>query len=273
MCDKNQINGGLSEIDPSETAQQLQGCRQSFQGVTTMELYMATYSFDTDDAIEHGIDGAIVLYNLCFWIRKNQANKRNFFDGHWWTYNSTKAFTELFPFWNTQKIGRIIRRLEASGAIKSGNYNKSGYDKTKWYTVLKSHCLNMNNGTINNEQPIPDVNTDEKTQIEADASPSLEKPSNQKQNTPEQEKEIPAPHWSERKRKALDLWLQFKKEKRQGYKPTGIATFIKTHDDWDDLRFEKAVEYSISNNWQGLFEDDKKPKPGNSSGPNYGLIM
>ena len=124
----------------------------SSNGVTTMELAMAVYHFDTGDAEEFGIDGAIVLYNMCFWIAKNSANRTNFHDGRYWTYNSAKAFVELFPFWNGQKIGRILRKLEADGAIVSGNYNKVGYDKTKWYSVLKSRCLKMNNGSFSSEE-------------------------------------------------------------------------------------------------------------------------
>jgi hypothetical protein len=126
---------------------------------------MAVYHFDTGDAEEFGIDGAIILYNMSFWIAKNKANRRNFHDGRYWTYNSARAFVELFPFWNSQKIGRVLRKLEADGAIISGNYNKVGYDKTKWYSVLKSRCLNLNNGAFNSEQPIPDSNPDSKQQI------------------------------------------------------------------------------------------------------------
>jgi hypothetical protein len=145
-----------------------------FNGSSTWELAMAVYHFDTGDAEEFGIDGAIILYNMSFWIAKNKANKMNFHDGRYWTYNSARAFVELFPFWNSQKIGRVLRKLEVDGAIISGNYNKVGYDKTKWYSVLKSRCLNINNGAFNSEQPIPDSNPDSKQHISTEDKPPVE---------------------------------------------------------------------------------------------------
>lgn len=167
---------------------------------------MATYHFDTQDARDYGVDGAIILYNLSWWIAKNAANKRNFFDGRYWTHNSTKAFVELFPFWNQQKIGRILRKLEADGAIISGNYNKAGYDKTKWYSVIKSACLNLNNGTLKSEQPIPDSKPDSKQHISSDAvasggesaDPAQDK-SNQKPNAdaPSRSKSVEPPELAE----------------------------------------------------------------------------
>lgn len=133
------------------------------QEVANNEVSMATYHFDTEDAVNYGVDGAIILYNLCFWIAKNKANKNNLHEGRYWTYNSAQAFTELFPFWNRQKIARILRKLEEKGAIRSSNFNDAGYDKTKWYTVLNSACLKSNIGAFKsgqalskNEQPIPD---------------------------------------------------------------------------------------------------------------------
>ena len=122
------------------------------------------HSFDVDDAIKHGIEKAVILKNLRFWIAKNIANKKHFYDGFTWTYNSTTAFAELFPYMSSQKIGRLLREMESDGLIKSGNYNKAGYDRTKWYTdpsllIVQNQtmdCSKLNNGSFNIEQPIPD---------------------------------------------------------------------------------------------------------------------
>lgn len=57
----------------------------------------------------------------------------------------------------------------------------------------------------------------------------------------------------------LDLWLQYKKEKNQTYKPTGLKTLAeKIKKDYATAQlFEEAVKYSISNNYTGIFA----PKP------------
>ncbi len=134
------------------------------------------YSFDIEDAKMYGVDEAIMLYNIKFWVMKNKANEKNQFeieiDGkieiRTWTFNSHRAFSELFPFWSTKQIRRIMNNLEVKGAVLSGNYNKIKYDRTKWY-ALKHESLSPN-GQMNSTkqankldqtvQPIPDINTD-----------------------------------------------------------------------------------------------------------------
>jgi len=138
------------------------------------------HSFNVEIAKQYGINEAIMLENLCFWVAKNKANNRHLYDGEYWTYNSQKAFTELFPYWNRNQIQRILSKLEVEGLIKKGNYNKAAYDRTLWYTLTeKSYKLfninivqnqtieniNLNNGKCENEQPIPDINSDVKTNI------------------------------------------------------------------------------------------------------------
>lgn len=91
------------------------------------------YQFDTDIAARYGVDEAIMIFYLSFWIRKNEANGKHFHDGRFWTYNSLEAFTKLFPFWSARQIRRILKSLEDKGVIVTGNYNTSAYDRTTWY--------------------------------------------------------------------------------------------------------------------------------------------
>ena len=53
------------------------------------------HSFDVELAKEYGILEAILIQNIYFWIEKNKANKKHFYDGRYWTYNSKKAFSEM----------------------------------------------------------------------------------------------------------------------------------------------------------------------------------
>lgn len=75
------------------------------------------YSFNVNIAVEYGVEEAIFLHNLYFWIAKNKANNKHFYEGAFWTYNSLEAFTELFPFWSQKQIRRIIKKLKDKGAI------------------------------------------------------------------------------------------------------------------------------------------------------------
>ncbi len=136
------------------------------------------YTFDPVIAKRYGVEGAIIIENLYFWIMKNKANDKNYFDGDYWTYNSVKAFEELFPFWTKRQIERILKNLEKEGAIKTGNYNKSPYDRTKWYALNKMIYSIYANGEMKitkrvnentqNVEPIPYINTDDKPNYKPD---------------------------------------------------------------------------------------------------------
>ena len=82
------------------------------------------YSFDEEVAKEVGVNAAIIMDKFTWWIRQNEANERNFYDGRYWTYNSTKALTSMFPFFSAKQIGRILKKLIDDGYLLTGNYNK-----------------------------------------------------------------------------------------------------------------------------------------------------
>lgn len=90
-------------------------------------------SFDIQNAIDYGIDEAVMIQNFVFWLRKNLANKKHQHDGRTWTYNTQEAFTFLFPFWNKKQVWRILNSLVKQGVIIKGNYNHHAYDRTSWY--------------------------------------------------------------------------------------------------------------------------------------------
>lgn len=124
------------------------------------------HSFNTDVAQEYGVHSAILLNNIAFWCLKNKANGTHEHDGHFWTYNSKKAFTELFPYMTARQIDYALKRLIDDGILITGNYNANAYDRTLWYAVTKKGysilqiCsmdnTTMQNGTPENVEPIPD---------------------------------------------------------------------------------------------------------------------
>lgn len=136
---------------------------------------MALHFFDPQIAEEYGVNSAILLQNISFWIEKNRANDKNFIDGMYWTYSSVKAFQELFPYLTARAISTALQKLEDGGLIITGNHNKSAYDRTKWYAITeKGFSILQNremekqenaNGNSENDEPIPYKNTD-KVQIE-----------------------------------------------------------------------------------------------------------
>jgi len=139
------------------------------------------HQFNIDIASNHGIEEAIIIENIAFWTKKNIANNKNIHDGKCWIYNSVKAFKELFPYMTETKIYRVLKRLQEKGVIETGNYNKVSYDRTKWYCIIdksilqtyKIHLVKMKNGNSQNEETIPDINTNINTDTKQDNIYSL----------------------------------------------------------------------------------------------------
>ena len=95
------------------------------------------HSFDVAIAKEYGVHSAILLKNLYFWIQKNAANGRHFHDGTYWTYNSRKAFSNLFPYLTARQIGYAIDKLIEDGLVRTGNFSTDILDQTIWYAITE----------------------------------------------------------------------------------------------------------------------------------------
>ena len=98
-----------------------------------------TFCFRDTDAQLYGINAAVLLYNIRFWLDKNVANNKNLHDGRYWTYNSISAFEKLFPFLTYRQIHGSLDKLVKAGILVKGNYNKLNYDRTIWYSVDEEH--------------------------------------------------------------------------------------------------------------------------------------
>ena len=116
-------------------------------------------------AKEVGLNEAIFVQQLHYWTNGKSGKLK---DGKRWVYNTYKDWEENFPFWSNATIRRTIASCEKQNIIIVGNYNRAGFDKTKWYTVNyeeiegmskriaqneQTSCSKRANGTAQNEQP------------------------------------------------------------------------------------------------------------------------
>jgi len=93
------------------------------------------HHFNIEIAKQVGVHAAVIYNNIQFWCAKNEANEKHFYDGRYWTYNSIKAYTELFPYLSPRQIEYALKKLVDNNLIVKGCYNKSPYDKTLWYSA------------------------------------------------------------------------------------------------------------------------------------------
>lgn len=101
------------------------------------------HHFNINVAEKYGINCAVLLQNIYFWVEKNKANQdnNNYFDGYYWTYNSAKAFAKYFSYMTERQIRYALEKLESEGLILVRNYSDK-CDRTLWYTVTQK-ALNL----------------------------------------------------------------------------------------------------------------------------------
>lgn len=125
--------------------------------------------FEIDIAVKYGVNAAVLLENIGYWIKQNEANETNFFDGRYWTFNSRRAYREIFPYMSERQINTAFEKLINDGLIVTGHYNAAAYDRTLWYaltqkgkSILHFDIMdydNLSNGNRQNVKPIPNINT------------------------------------------------------------------------------------------------------------------
>lgn len=93
------------------------------------------HHFDISIATLYGVNVAIFLDNMAFWIQKNMANDKNFRDGFYWTYNTQKALIDLFPYWTRQTLRTTLKKCVDEKLITIKKFNKNNHDQTSWYTL------------------------------------------------------------------------------------------------------------------------------------------
>lgn len=151
------------------------------------------HAFHIELAEEVGVEKAILLGHINYWIEFNRRAKKNFYDGKTWMYQTLDEMACHCPYWSKDKIFRMIKQLTDDGYLVKGNYNKTAYDRTTWYAfpgdeaLLKSHNLHIaksQSGKSGIATPIPDTKTDTEETNErrppprpADAPPASDDPS------------------------------------------------------------------------------------------------
>ena len=107
-------------------------------------------------ACEIGLNEAIILQQIHYWLQKS----KNIEAGHKWIYNTYNAWQKQFPFWSIPTIRRTITSLEKQGVLITGNFNKVGFDKTKWYRIDYQKIESMSRRCDQNDQTMRSIWTD-----------------------------------------------------------------------------------------------------------------
>ena len=249
------------------------------------ELFLRSmeHHFNVELATLFGVEKAIIIHNLYFWINHNAKNKVHIHDGSVWTFNSSSAFAKLFPYIKERTISRYLVELEKSNIIITGNYNINSFDKTKWYAFSVPFlseleklgyditdidiCQNvqfdthkMANGYTQNSEPIPynkqADSKQEENEEERDKSLSKKKAKFDVYADLSYVDAAYADVWKE--------WLEYKDAINKQYNAQNGAVIqyksLLKYADNNPVLANAIVKRSIEHSWQGLFELSDKDK-------------
>lgn len=215
-------------------------------------------------AMLNSLDEAVILQQIHYWIEK----KQNYREGRYWVYNSMENWMQQFPWIKSRTtLTRYFNNLEKKGLLITGNYNKAGFDKTKWYTIdystlsdfeqrLYRTCTTSDQNLVNGMNRTCTTNTIDYTEITSEST------TNKQANAVSADADL-----SESFNELWNLYpkKQGKKDAFRHYK----AWRKKSKDNTDDYLLRKLNEYKTylaANQWlhpmngstwfNGRFDDD-----------------
>ena len=114
-----------------------------------------SHAFDTGYAIAYGVDEAIMIRNLQFFITINANRGHNFKEGRFWTYDRLNDFLNHFPYWTIQTVRRVIASLISQGVIIKGEFNSEWSNRTQWYAFKDQEKFIKNIKPPKTPSPLP----------------------------------------------------------------------------------------------------------------------
>ena len=224
-------------------------------------------------AVKIGLNEAIVLQQIHYWLLKSN----NVRDGYKWVYNSYSEWNKQFPFFSRNTMIRAFNSLEKQGLLITANYNKAGFDKTKWYRIDYEKLVgkrSTQNGYTSNPKWV-DGDT-QNGQTNTNRLPETTSENNNKHSASHSN----AQRVSQLENEFEELWSKYpnKKGKKQAfnhYKAWRKSSTKHTNEYLID-RLDKYLAYCQQNSWyhpmngstwfNGRFDDELEvdnPKPAN----------
>lgn len=116
------------------------------------------HHFSIEIAKKYGVNEAIFLNHMAFWIQKNLSNNKHLYEGRYWTYNTQNALLNIFPYWTRQNLRTVTKSCVDQELVITGNFNSISYDRTLWYGLTNLglslfSCFNIIH-TLGENQPI-----------------------------------------------------------------------------------------------------------------------
>lgn len=105
------------------------------------------HAFSIEVAQVYGVECAIILQHIQYWISFNKRAKKNNHDGKTWMYQTIEEIHNHHPYFRLDKLKDILELLTTGKTRKmkekkfepvlmKGNFNKIKFDQTIWYAFV-----------------------------------------------------------------------------------------------------------------------------------------
>ena len=129
---------------------------------------MQFHSFNVNVAKKVGVNKAILLQYIEFWVDKNKANKVLIYEGKAWVYHTSSGFEEIFSYMKANTIAKYLVELEKEGYLHSCQNIEKGKNRNnrvKYYTlgdayfsITEKEAKNQNEPAKNQNEPAKNQN-------------------------------------------------------------------------------------------------------------------
>ena len=103
---------------------------------------MQIHSLNVKVAEVVGVNKALLLQYIEFWVEKNRANDVGIYEGKAWVYHTANGFAQIFPYMKPNTICKYLIELENDGYIvsmKNPDKSKNRNNQTKFYTLTQKY--------------------------------------------------------------------------------------------------------------------------------------
>lgn len=108
-------------------------------------------------AVRVGLNGAIVLQQIHYWLKTNEKSAKNkasshYFDDAWWCYNTYSEWQKNnFPFWSRSTVQRVFESLVVKNLLRY-KYHETNNDGM-WWTIKYDVLDNLPDGVYQLDTP------------------------------------------------------------------------------------------------------------------------
>lgn len=202
-----------------------------------------THSFSLDDAASYGVEEAIMLNTIRFWIAINTENGTHQIQGRTWMFNSAQAFTKTHPYWTPKQIRRILASLVSQKALVSDQFG--GTNRSAWYSLAPLMCR------------VSVVKETKASRPSAQMGKSLLGTNSVSNTVGVLDESLPENLRTEAFAKAWAEWTDERRVRRKPMTPRAAQLQLQKLSSWGSAKAVLAITTSISNSWSGIFEPDE----------------